>query len=161
MKNRMGLSELVSVVVVIVVVMAIGAFVSPWAFNLVRTSTNQTASDTDVQLLCQNVGYDFDNNYGTNGLVWNLTGTNTTLKAKILNTGTINLYNFTFDIIINDSLIYEVDTNTSSQKTQANPLKPGQSAILVMNVTQDYNDTLTEVTIRNGVCPSRYITMGV
>ncbi len=156
-----GLSELVSAVALIVIVMAIGAFVSPWAFNLVRTSTNQTGSNVDTQLLCQNVGYDFDNNYGTNGLVWNLTYTNTTLKAKVINTGTINLYGFTFDIIINNSLIYEVGTNATSQKTQANPLKPGQSAILVMNITQDYNDTLTEVTIRNSVCPSRHITQEI
>jgi archaellum component FlaG (FlaF/FlaG flagellin family) len=156
--GMMGVSELVSTVVLIVVVMAIGAFVSPWAFNLVRTSANQTTSNTDMQLLCQNVGYDFDNNYGTNGLVWNLTGANTTLKAKVVNTGTINVYNFMFDIVINNSLIYEVDVNTTSQKTPASPLKPGQSAILVMNTTTDYNDTLTEVTIRNSVCPSRYLT---
>jgi len=156
-----GVSELVSTIVLVVIVMAIGAFVSPWAFNLVRTSTNQTTSNTDMQLLCQNVGYDFDNNYGTNGLVWNLTGSNTTLMAKITNTGTISLYNFTFDIIINDSLIYEVNVNTTNQKTSSNPLKPGQSAILIMNITQDYNDTLTEVTIRNDVCPSRSITRDI
>jgi len=158
MNKRKGVSELVSTVVLIVVALAIGAMLSPWAFNLVRTSANQTSSNTDMQLLCQNVGYDFDNNYGTNGLIWNLTSTNTTLTAKIMNTGTINLYNFVFDIVINDSLIYEVDVNSTSQKTSSSPLKPGQSAILTMNRTQDYNDTLTEVTIRNSVCPSRSIT---
>jgi len=156
-----GVSELVSTVVLIVVALAIGAMLSPWAFNLARTSANQTSSNTEMQLLCQNVGYDFDNNYGTNGLVWNLTGSNTTLKAKIINTGTINLYSFAFDIIINDSIIYEVGVNTTSQKTQASPLKPGQTTILVMNVTQDYNDTLTEVNIRNAVCPGRSITRDI
>jgi len=155
---RKGLSELISTVVLIVVVMAIGAFVAPWALNLVRTSTNQTASNTDMQLLCQNVGYDLDNNYGSSGLIWNLTDSNTTLKAKISNTGTISLYSFTFDIIINSSLIYEVAVNDTYQKTANNPLQPGQTTILVMNATQDYNDTLTEVTIRNAVCPSLSIT---
>lgn len=156
-----GVSTLISGIMLIVIVMAIGAFVSPWAFNLVRTSTNQTSANVDTQLLCQNVGYDFDNTYGTNGLVWNLTNTNVTLKARITNTGTINLYNFIFDITINKSIIYEVDVNTTSQKTQANPLKPGQSAIISMNITQDYNDTLTNVRVRNAVCPSRYISQEI
>lgn len=156
-----GVSPLISTVMLIVIAMAIGAFVSPWAFNLVRTSTNQTSANVDAQLLCQNVGYDFDNTYGTNGLVWNLTGTNATITAKIINTGTINLYNFTFDIIINKSVIYEVAVNSTSQKTQANPLKPGQSAIITMNLTQDYNETLTNIKVRNAVCPSRYISQEI
>jgi flagellin-like protein len=158
---RKGISELISVVVLVAVVIGIGAFVSPWAFNLVRSSTNQTGTNVDTQLLCQNVAYDFDNGYGTNGIVWNLTWTNSTLSAKIVNTGTINLYNFTFDITINNSLIYEVSVNSTVQKTSSNPLKPGQSVIITMNLTADYNDTLTNVKVRNAVCPSKYVSQDV
>jgi lipopolysaccharide export LptBFGC system permease protein LptF len=149
-----GVSQLISAVMLIVVTIAIMGLIAPWALNIARTSTNQTSGNIDMQLLCQNIGYDFDNNYGTSGIVWNFTGSNTTLKAKITNTGTINVYGFIFDITINNSLIYEVYANSTSQKTQANPLKPGQSAILEMNITSDYNDTLTDVRIRNSVCPS-------
>ena len=156
-----GISELISVIALVVIAIAIAAFVSPWAFNLVRNSANQTSSDVDNQLLCRNAAYDFDNSYGTNGLVWNLSGTNATVTAKVTNTGTINLYNFTFEITINNSLIYDVYVNSSSQKTQASPLRPGQSAILEMNRTADYNDTLSSVRLLNAVCPSKYITLAV
>jgi archaellum component FlaG (FlaF/FlaG flagellin family) len=112
-------------------------------------------------MLCQNLAYDFDNTYGTNGIIWNLTYTNTTLKAKITNTGTINVYNFSFEIIINDSVVYEADVNSSSQKTATTPLKPGQSAILVMSSSVDYNDTLTAIKVRNLVCPSKFVSQDV
>jgi archaellum component FlaG (FlaF/FlaG flagellin family) len=161
MANRTGVSELISVVTLVVIVLAIGAFVAPWALSLVRSSANTTGTNVDTELLCQNVAYDFDNSYGTNGLVWNLTASNSTLSAKVVNTGTVNLYNFTFDITINGSYIYEVGVNTSSQKTASSPLKPGQAAILVMNITQDYNNTLTNVRIRNAVCAGKSIDKDV
>jgi hypothetical protein len=156
-----GVSELISTVFLIVVAIGIGAVIAPWALNLATSTSNQTSTNIDTQLVCQNAGYDFDSNFASNGLLWNFSGTNSTLIARVVNTGTLNLYNFTFDVVINNSIIEEVSVNSTSQKLSSNPLKPGQSAILTMNLTKDYNDTLTEVKIRNIVCPSKYISQQV
>ena len=88
-------------------------------------------------------------------------GTSDSLEAKIVNTGSVNLYNFTFEILTNSSAgfqVTELDVNSTSQKTTGSPLKPGQSAILKALFTIDVNGTLKEVKVLNLVCPSLFVT---
>ena len=164
MKKLSGVSPIISTVIVILIVMGIAALVSPWAFNIAYNTTNQTAEHQRQQLVCQNVAYTFNTNYGTHGLTWNLSGSPDTLDAQIINTGTINLRDFSFELTLNTTAgyaIYHFDVNSTYQKTSANPLLPGQSAILKANLTQDLNGTLKYVKILNGVCRSVYIEQEV
>lgn len=156
---RKGVSPIVSTVIVVLLVFAIAALVSPWVLDMVTQVSNETSQRTDMQLRCQNTAYDFDTNYGTMGLNWNFTGSQDTLNAKIVNTGSINLYNFTFELVIDTGTGMDVmrfSPNSTNQITRADPLEPGESEILVANVTTDINGTLTEVKIMNTICPKIY-----
>ena len=149
-----ALSPLISAVMIIVIAFALSALIAPWAFEMVRQQTNQTGEYADQQTICRNTAYDFDTNYGTNGVNWTSTGTNDNLTVKIINTGYQNLYNFSFEFVINNTVILRPNITDLTQKTSINPLEPGQSAFL--NTTTNISGTLTEVKIINIVCPSVY-----
>jgi len=152
-------SPLISTVIVVLLAFSIAAVISPWAFRLVTKVTNQTESDTNMQLRCQNTAYDFDTNYGTMGLTWNFSGSDDTLTAKIVNTGNINLYNFTFELVVNTTSGLEIkrfSPNATNQITPADPLEPGESSILTANISEDITGTLEEVKVMNPVCPGFY-----
>ncbi len=155
-KGFRGISPIISVVILIVVIFSIAATVGPWMYNIVTTTTNQTSTDVDMQLLCQNTAYDFDTDYATFGVNWS--ESSNILTVKIINTGTINLYNFSFEIILNSTIIRYFNATVDTQKTTANPLKPGQTTMVeAYNTTVIVGSTLNEVKILNEVCPSVYI----
>ena len=52
-------------------------------------------------------------------------------------------------------------TTAGTQRTSANPLKPGQTAFINASLTSDVNDTLTSVKILNIVCPNVYAKQDV
>jgi len=155
-KRLLGISPIISAVLLIAVIFTISAFVSPWIFNLARDVTNQTQTDTQTDIKCNNAAYDFQTSYGENGVEWHFSTVNNTLGAKIRNTGTINLYNFSFELTFNETIIEYFDAKAESQRTSANPLKPGQTAFLNASFTKDVNDTLTEIKILNVVCLNVY-----
>jgi FlaG/FlaF family flagellin (archaellin) len=158
---KKGVSETVSFVVLVALAFAVAAFVSPWVFTLVTNSSNQTEQTVLNKLICGNAAYDFDTDYGTFGVNWNFTGSGDWLRAKIMNTGTVNLYSFSFEIELNDSTIVSYDVNQTAQKTEANPLKPGQSALLQAAITDNINMTLVKVKVRNGVCQNVFVSQEV
>lgn len=149
-----AISPLISAVMVIVIALALAAFIAPWAFEIARQQTNQTGGYTEQQTICRNTAYDFDTNYGTNGVNWTSTGTNDNLTAKIINTGYQNLYDFSFELVINDTIILRPNITDVTQKTSTNPLEPGQSAFL--DTITNISGTLNEVKILNIVCPAVY-----
>jgi len=168
MKNNItkakGISPLLSAVIMIAIVFSLASIISPWLFNLTTDVANETRRGVEEQIVCQNAAYDFDSNFGTWGLNYSISGTKDFVDAKIVNTGTQKLYSFSFEIEINTGSgldLHQIPVNSSYQKTKALPLKPGDSAILKANITQNYNGTLTEVKILNGVCASRFITQRV
>jgi len=155
-----GISPVISAVIVVAIVFAIAALSTPWMFEITQNATNQTQIYQETSLLCQNTAYDFDTDYGTYGVSWNFSGTNDTLDVKIINTGSTNLRGFSIEILIDTTTgldIKQLDVNSTYQRTGANPLKPGQTAILKANITQDLTGTLQEVKILNEVCPSFYV----
>ncbi len=156
-----GVSPIIGFVIVIALVFVIAALISPWAFNIAMNATNQTGTTVMNKIICQNSGYDFDTNYGTNGVNWNFTGSDDWLKSKVVNTGTVNLYDFSFEIEINSTIIKYYNVNSTTQKTKASPLKPGQSVILHAALTDDINGTLTKIKILNEACPSIYIEQDI
>jgi FlaG/FlaF family flagellin (archaellin) len=150
-----AVSQMISTVMIVVIVIALSAMISPWAFEMARQQANQTQDYANQQIKCQNTAYDFDTNYGTNGVNWTSTGTNDNLTVKIVNTGYQNLYNFSFEIVINGTAILRPNVTSATQKTSASPLLPGQSTFL--NATTNISGTLSEVKVLNIVCQSFYV----
>ena len=159
-----AVSPIISAVLVVAIIFGIAAMTTPWMFGVTEEMTNKTQESQQLQLICQNTAYDFDSNYGTYGANWNLTTTDDTLDVKIINTGSVNVYNFSIEIVLNTTTELEIEhisINESYQKTGANPLRPGQSAILKANITKDLTGTMQEVKVLNTVCPSFYVSQTV
>jgi FlaG/FlaF family flagellin (archaellin) len=156
-----GISPIVSFVILISIVFFLAAIVAPWTYNIARDLTNQTGTSALTNIECRNAAYDFDTNYGNYGVEWNFSGVNDTLSVKIENTGTINLYGFSFQIKIGSGesqVIKNLEVNETTQKTTSNPLKPGYSAVLKAVISEDLPDSLSEVRVLNDVCSDVYIS---
>lgn len=154
-----GISPLISAVLLIAIIFSLATIISPWLLGLSNDVTNQTTTSVNNQIECQSAAYDFDNDFASGGVDHNFSGSGDEeyLKAKIINTGTISLWDFSFEIEINETLIKHFDINDTTQKTAALPLKPGQSVILRANLTENLNNSLTQVRVLNGVCPANAI----
>ena len=160
-RNFRGVSPLISAVIVIAIAFMLASLIAPYMFDLVSQTSNQTGEDVRNTITCRNMAYDFVTSYGTDGVNWNFTGTADLLEARVINTGTINIYNFSFEILVNTTSGLDIkyyDVNSSYQKTPSLPLKPGQSTILKADVTDVINGSLEEIKIRNEVCQNVYVT---
>lgn len=145
---KKGISPLVATVVLIIMVFGIAGVVGPWLLDLARTTTQQSGSDVQNKMLCKNFAYDFETDYGTQGILLN----QSVILVKIENKGTINAYNFSIEITDNQTI---KTLSIESPILQANPLKPGESAILRANITGI--GTIKSVKVLNDVCPDKYI----
>ena len=158
---RAGVSPLISMVILVAIIFGIAAFVAPWMYTMVTSVTNETAATTGQELQCQNTAYDFDTDFATFGVDWNFTGATDSLSVKVINTGNINLYGFSFELELNRTVgnpeIKYFEVNETSQRTAMNPLKPGQSAILEAVMDQDLNGTLVKLKVLNPVCPRFFV----
>jgi flagellin-like protein len=159
-----GISPIVSVVVLIVISLSIASLVAPWMYELVLTTANETGTSAQQQVRCRSAGLDFDSDYGYYGVQSNFSlnvsaNESDWIKARIVNTGNINLYGFTFEVLIENGTeehIMHYDATDSSQQLPSDPLRPSMSAIITANITEDWNETiavLREVRILNPVCP--------
>lgn len=156
-----GISAIISTVLLLAIVFGLASLISPWLFNLTTDVANDTSTSVTSQLTCQNSGLDFDSNFGSSGVDFNFSSSPDRLDVKVVNTGSVNLHSFSIEIEIDQSglSIKDFAINSTYQKTQASPLRPGQSAILKANVSEDLNGTLREVKVLNGVCPERPISL--
>ncbi len=155
-----GVSPLISGVLLILIVIGVSAVVGPWIIQLSQESSEQSGSQVSQTLICQQTAYTFDSTYQNSGAYWNISGTNGTISAKIINTKIQNLYNFTYELTFStpsgERIVTEPDINVTgaSQRTKSNPLKPGQSLILEGDMT-NVNETwsLIRIKVLNAVCP--------
>jgi len=151
-----GVSPIISTVLMILVAVAIAAFVGPWSINLATTTANTSSTNALEQMDCQNTYYDFATDYGNHNGV-NITssgGAIVELKAKIENTGTKNVYGFSFQLS-NSTDIYRCDVTSATQRTSSDPLRPGEEGIIEASLTgtcSGLNDTITKVKVLNSVC---------
>lgn len=155
-----GMSPFISAVLLIGIVIMMAVVIGPWAIKIATEASEGATSDVNRDLICRGTAYSFDSDYGNSGVAWNFTGTTGTISAKVKNTGSQNLYNFSFELTMETPqgirlIIYpEVVVTNSTQRTVNNPLKPGYDWIIEAGVT-NINDTwsLTEVKVINDVCP--------
>ncbi|MBN2330959.1 MAG: hypothetical protein JXC85_04020 [Candidatus Aenigmarchaeota archaeon] len=163
-----ALSPLVSGIIIVVLSISMASMVAPWMYELVFTTTNETGSTTAQQVKCRSAGIDFDSEYGNYGVDWNFTGNGTDwLKAKMINTGTIDLYGFSFELTVispSSQKILHFDATPSTGKTASDPLKAPRSAIIEANITEDINGSvysLMQVRVLNAVCVGLAATLDV
>ncbi len=155
-----GVSPLISTVLLIAIVILMAAVIGPWALKIATRASDSAGTNVEQDLICRQTAYVFDSDYGNSGVAWNFNGTNGTVSAKIINTGSQNLYNFSFELLMQTPegtklIIYpEVNVTAETQRTKTNPLKPGYDWILEADVA-NINDTwsLIEVKVINEVCP--------
>lgn len=148
-----GISPLIATTAIIVLVFVIASLVGPWMLDLAKTVTTTTENQTTKDIECNYAGYDFDTDYATDGVNW--TSGLSTIYAQIKNTGTRNLYDFSFEVKMNGTTIQNFDPTTITDKTGSSPLRPGQTTLLNASITISLaNTTINSVKIVNTICPS-------
>ena len=154
-----ALSPLISGIIIVVLSISIASVVAPWMYELVMTTTEETGNTTAQQVKCRSAGMDYDSEYGNYGVDWNFTGNGTDwLRAKMINTGTIDLYGFSFELTLIASASEEIqhyEATPATRKTASDPLKAPRSSIIEANITQDINSSiyfLKTVKVLNTVC---------
>lgn len=165
---RKGISPLIASVMMIAIVVLMAAVIGPWAMKIATDTSSGTEDSVNQDLICRQTSYAFDSDYGSSGVAWNFNGTNGTVSAKISNTGSQNLYNFSIELVLQTPagvklVIYpEVNITSDTRRTKANPLRPGYDWILDAEVI-NINDTwsLTEVKVINDVCPRNSISIEI
>jgi len=145
-----AVSALLSTIIVIGLIVVIAGLVGPWAINFAGRQVNNTGGKADNQITCQSTAYDFDSSYGNSGVDWDFSGTSDWLKAKIVNTGQINLHSFSFQIYIQGAGYKFFPAK--NEITPDSPLKPQESAVIEANITENISGQLTEIRILNGAC---------
>ena len=158
--ERKGASQIISTIMLIAIVVLMAAVVGPWAMKLATESSEGATTGANQDIICRQTAYGFDSDYGSSGAVWNFSGTNGTISVKIINTGSQNLYDFSLELTMSTPtgtrlIIYpEVNITSETQRTKANPLKPGYDWILDADVAS-INDTwsLAKLKVINDVCP--------
>jgi len=145
-----AVSVLLSAIIVIGIIVVIAGLVGYWALNFAGRQVNNTGGNVDNQITCQSTAYDFDSSYGNSGMDWDFSGASDWLKAKIMNTGQINLHSFSFQIYIQGTgyKFFPAKNNI----TPDNPLKPEESTVIEANITENLSGQLTEIRVLNGVC---------
>jgi FlaG/FlaF family flagellin (archaellin) len=82
---------MISTVLLIGIVILMAAVIGPWALKLATQVSEEARQDAEMDLICRQTAYIFDSDYGNSGVAWNFSGTNGTVSAKIINTGSKNL----------------------------------------------------------------------
>lgn len=155
-----GISPLIATVILILLTLTIAALIGPWMYRLAVDVTTDVKNDTDLQIICQGLAYDFDTSYASNGINWSSNANS--LRVKVINTGTINIYNFSFEVRYNTTQIAYFDATQASQRTSSNVLKPQQTAIIqAANTSTLVTGILNNVKILNMVCPLTSISQNV
>jgi flagellin-like protein len=154
-----GVSPIISLVMLVVLVFFLGTIVTVWTVEVTRNVTNITSDVTTTKVECQYAEYDFDYDYASKGVNHSFSGASDYLYAMMQNTGTVNLYNFSVQAWVNNGgeiTVYDLEVNETTQKTSANPLKPGHEALVNAVISVDINGTLTLVRVNNLACKDEY-----
>lgn len=146
-----GLSPLIGAIILITITFTLAATMLPWITKLTEQSTNQTDQNVNKDIYCRDMSYDFVTEYGTYGIEWDLSGGSDYLRVKIKNYGTVDVYDFSFDLELSDYSLIRFSATTESQKTRINALKPGDSAIIEADIAQDLTQNLSKITVNNGM----------
>ena len=97
------------------------------------------------------MSYDFVTSYGSGGAEWDFSGSSDYLRVRVKNYGTVDVHGFSFEVEFSDFSVRRFVPTTDSQKTESMPLRPGESATIEANVTEDVSADPEKIIVRNGM----------
>jgi|SRR3989344_6649068 len=155
MLNKKGISPLIATVLIIGFTIVIAALVITFGTNLVRTTTENTQTSSDVSLACQQTAI---KTKLTTELV---DGPNKILKVAVDNGASIKLEGFVFRVYnVGETSADVLDTKTDAAKIISS--NPGVYSIESNGLTTfevDYDETKITTPVKLGVKP-RIIVSG-
>ncbi len=153
-----GVTPLIAVVILIAVTLSVGVLVANFIMNLSQRVVEHTSSDIETGIRCGNAALDFDASFGSLGVDWDFGGADR-LDVKVVNTGTVNLYGFSIEAVINSggTAVKELGVQAGYDRPRNNPLRPAQSAMLKANITENLAGTLESVKVLNEACPAVFV----
>jgi flagellin-like protein len=146
-----GLSPLIGAIILITITFTLAAAMSPWITRLAQQTTNQTGQNVNREIYCREMSYDFVQDYGTYGIDWDFSGTDDSLSVKIKNYGTVDVFDFSFELELSDYSLKRFDATPESDINETDPLRPGESAVIEADITEDLQQGLNRVTVMNGM----------
>lgn len=158
MAGLRGVSPIVSTVLLVAVVFMLGTIVTVWVVEITRNVTNITEDATMSRVECQYASYDFYYDFATKGVNYTFAGSPDYLQIMMQNTGSVNIYNFSIQARVTNSgqlSVQNLEINSTTQKTPASPLKPGQIVLLDAVIT-DITGTLNTIRVNNLACMDEY-----
>ncbi len=151
-----GIATLIAFIILVAITFTIAAMINPWLF---RTITNEGESLNDNQFVCRNVQYSFIRAYGTEGMDFSLCTEPRYVRARIKNYGSMDLYNFSFVLVFNESVI-KIPVTQETQSTDSNPLRPQEERLIEGIPEECIPDPPEEIRITNGLgCPPLVYSM--
>lgn len=135
-----GISPFVSFVLLIAVAIGTGVILSNWYYPLIQSQSKFVGEQSQKKIECNYAGIKIKDdtitcNFTATGSGSDLDDLNFTLE----NTGSIDLYNFTTQIFVNNTAysykLYEASTN--NQFLSSNPLKPDERKTVYVNITDN------------------------
>jgi hypothetical protein len=146
-----GITTLIAFIILVAITFAIAAMVNPWLYRTI-TDEGEDMGDEADQFICRNVQYAFMRSYGTEGMDFSLCTQPRYIRAKIKNYGSMDLYDFSFVLVFNDSEI-TIPVTQETQSTESYPMRPDDEMI-IEGFPEECLEVPNEIRITNGLgCP--------
>ena len=144
-----GISPVIAAVLLIAISVAVGVMISSWITHWVSSRTQQASSACVT-----------NTNYRIDSATFSSSTNNLTLV--LTNLGSTELYGFSVQVL-NGTDVYVYNSTSSRVRispniTETNPLKEQRSAVLIINMEDDYHSGLggstDQIKVLNKACPS-------
>ncbi|MBI2674820.1 MAG: hypothetical protein HYX24_00040 [Candidatus Aenigmarchaeota archaeon] len=149
-----ALEPIVSAVLLVSIVLVASAAVSIWYIGFVNKTVKGEAAGITESIECGQAGIDFDSARGR-GIRWDFSGPRTGdyLDVWLSNTGSVNLYGFSFEVLAEQNGNLEIFIfSPENDATIVNPLKPGQSRLFRAKMTDDVSGMMKSIRVLNSIC---------
>jgi hypothetical protein len=153
-----GITTLIAFIILVAITFAIAAMMNPWLFRAI-TDEGEDIGDEADRFVCRNVQYAFMRAYGTEGMDLSLCSQPRYVRARIKNFGSMDLYNFSFILVFNDSEI-TIPVTQETQATESDPLRPQEEKLIEGIPEECISFPPKEIRITNGLgCPPLVYSM--
>ncbi len=143
-----GITTIIAFIILVAITFSIAAMMNPWIFRTITDEGEEIGNEAD-QFVCRNVQYAFISSYGSGGMDFSLCAQPRYIRARIKNYGSMDLYNFSFVLVFNDSVIV-IPVTQDTQPTDSNPLRP-QEEKLIEGIPEECLELPNEIRITNGL----------
>lgn len=129
--SSLGISPMISVVLLIAVTVAVAAIISVWLSNMATTQTETTGTAAEKQVLCARSVLTIDEVTSK----FNTTAGGDTFNVTITYSyGTENLYNFNISLVDNSRGSFTATPVNVTNFNKTNPFSPGMSHTFNINI---------------------------